>query len=309
METDIIKGLKRYVNYIFDTKSFAPNFDIGDISDHALQTAKWIRGVGRDPAIIIHGIMKRSGTLYTGELLRLHPDLHAYPSRVWEIPFLPLAGDILRIQRDFFFAYEQNVGKIGENDFLPLFGSSFIAYLYSSVPEGKRMLLKMPDVQYLNYFFSAFPDENLLLLVRDGRDVVTSTIKAWPQIRFSHACRRWDRSARMVLGFHERYSGRPGYWLAKFEDATRDPMAFVKEACKRFDLDESKYPYEEIESIPVHGSSTLKRDGKLVGYVLKPEGFNPIGRWQEWSWWKKWLFKRIAGQTLVDLGYCDDLDW
>ena len=306
---DTIKGLKKYVNYLFDTASFTPKFDVGDISDHALQTAELLRGAGCEPAIIIHGVMKRSGTVYVGDLLGLHPDLYPYPNRVWEIPFLPLTGDILRIQRNFFFDYEQNIGKIGENDFLPLFGSSFIAYLYSFVPEGKRMLLKMPSVQYLNYFFSVFPYENLLVLMRDGRDVASSTVKTWPQIRFSHACQRWDRSARMVLRFHEHYSGRAGYWMARFEDVVRDPVAFVKETCKRFGLDERKYPYEEIESIPVQGSSSFKEQGKARYFVPKPKGFNPVGRWQQWSAGKKRTFKRIGGQTLMDLGYCEDLDW
>lgn len=39
----------------------------------------------------------------------------------------------------------------------------------------------MPSVQYLNCFFLAFCHENLLLLMRDGRDVVTSTKQTCPR--------------------------------------------------------------------------------------------------------------------------------
>lgn len=271
--------------------------------------AQSIRGSERGPVIIIHGVTKRSGTVYVGELLDLHPDLCSYPNGVWEVPFLPLTGDILKAQRAFFFHYEQNVGKIGKSDFLPLFGSSFIAYLHSFVPMEKRMLLKMPGVQYLNHFFSVFPYENLLVLVRDGRDVVTSTVRTRPQIRFCHACQRWDRSARMILGFHAHNQERPGYRLTKFEDAVQDPAAFVKEACTRFGLDESRYPYERIASIPVQGSSSFKARGKVCYFVPRPREFKPIGRWKEWSPWRKWVFKRIAGKSLLALGYCTDLDW
>ena len=134
-------------------------------SDQALHVAKTIRGAQRPAAIIIHGVMPRSGTVYTGELLRLHPALHAYPNDIWEMPFLGLAGEIQNVQKQFFTAYKQNKNKLGNHDFLPLFGASIIAYLYSFVPNGKQMLLKAPNVRYLNFFSSLFPFENLLLLM------------------------------------------------------------------------------------------------------------------------------------------------
>ncbi|MBN1138230.1 MAG: sulfotransferase, partial [Anaerolineae bacterium] len=201
--------------------------------------------------------------------------------------------------------------KIGDDDFLPLFGSSLIAYLYSFLPPEERMLLKVPGVQYLSHFFSMFPGEHLLLLVRDGRDVVHSTLKTWPQIRFFMACQRWRRAAEMILHFHGIHGARrKGYWLARFEDAVQDPAAFVEEACERFGLDVQRYPFEKIEAVRVHGSSSLPVDGKVVwDHMAPPKDFYPVGHWQRWSFGRKCLFKRIAGQALVDLGYCDDLDW
>jgi protein-tyrosine sulfotransferase len=303
--------LKKYIEYVFDTQSFTPIFDEGGISDHALQTARIVRGEERAPALIIHGIMPRSGTVYVGDLLRLHPDLYAYPRHLFEVPFLQVSEDILGVQDRFFLGHRHNIGKLGERDFLPLFASSFIAYLYSSVPEGQRMLLKVPGVRYLSRFYSAFPYENLLVLVRDGRDVVQSTVKTWPQLRFSFVCRRWKRSAEMVLECHKHYSAKPrGYWLARFEDVVRDPAAFVREACEQFDLDESRYPFEKIRQIPIRGSSSTPKQGKVVwDAVDKPKGFDPVGRWQRWSAAKRRTLKRIAGQALLDLGYCENLDW
>lgn len=303
--------LRKYWDYLFDARSFDPKRGGAEISDHALQAARSIRGAGRAPALILHGVMPRSGTVYVGELLRLHPDLHAYPNQIWELPFLRQTGEIERLQAKFLLAYEQNMGKIGDHDFLPLFGSSLIAYLYSFLPSGGRMLLKAPGVQYLNYFFSVFPGENLLLLVRDGRDIVHSTLKTWPQLRFFMVCRRWRRSAEMVSHFHSVHNARrKGYWLARFEDAVQDPEAFVTEACERFGLDVQQYPFEKIEAVRVHGSSSLRVEGKVVwDHMEPPKNFSPVGHWQGWSPGKKLLFKRLAGQALIDLGYCDDLDW
>jgi hypothetical protein len=245
-------------------------------------------------------------------LLRLHPDLHAYPFELWEVPFLQLAGDLVKLQEKFFRIYEQNRGKIGEEDFLPLFGASVIGYLYTAVPSGQRMLLKVPSVRYLSRFPVMFPYEHLLVLVRDGRDLVESTLRTWPQMNFVQVCLHWNRAARMVLGANQHLANtRPtGYWLARFEDAIADPAAFVREACARFELDVSRYPFDRISGIPVQGSSTLTRKGQVRWEaVQRPEDFSPTGYWQNWNPLKKWLFDRIAGRSLLELGYGNDEGW
>lgn len=304
---ELKNNIRKYYRYVFKNDGFAPRTIRGEISAHAFETARTIRGANRPPSIIIHGIMKRSGTVYTGELLGLHPEIHQHPNLIWETPFLALTGDMKRIQKDFFLLYQQNIGKIGENDFLPIFGSSFIAYLYGMVPEDKRMLLKVPGVEYLDYFYDVFPNENLLLLTRDGRDLVASTIKTWPQLRFADVCRRWANSANIILRFRDTHKDQPGYWLARYEDSVKNPETFVREACARFNLDVNQYPFDKMNNLPVIGSSTTRKQGDT--WMKKTTGFNPIGRWQQWSAWKKMTFKRIAGQALIELGYCENLDW
>ncbi len=304
------RDVRKFVRYGLDTHSFTPLPHAMALSQQALRSAQAIRGRDRGPAILIHGVMPRSGTVYVGELLRLHPDLHAFPNQVWEFPFLKFAPQVLAMQREFLWAYEQNMGKVADGDFLPLFGSSLIGYLHEVVPSGQRMLLKVPSVEHLDWFFQAFPHEHLLVLTRDGRDVVQSTLKTWPQLRFSMVCLRWRHAAQMTLACHERYQGREGYWLGRFEDAMREPESFVHDVCQRFGLDAGRYPYERIDQIPVHGSSTTKEGGKVTwAPVARRAGFNPIGRWQQWSPLRKALFKRIAGHQLIALGYAQDMHW
>ncbi len=281
-------------------------------SREAMEVARVIRGE-RPAALIIHGVMPRSGTVYTGELLRLHPDLHAYPNELWEVPFLELTGDILRTQEHFFRAYKQNIGRMGDKDFLPLFGASFMAYLYSFVPPGKRMLLKIPDVQYLNHFYAVFPHETPLLLLRDGRDLVASTINSWPGKRFDEVCQLWADSARMTLAFQRQYPREEYEYLTmKYEDVVSAPEAFVTAACEIYGLDRSIYPYDRIKGLPVRGSSTIKKSrGDDVSWnpMDKPDDFRSVGHWKEWSPRQKKIFKRVAGQALIDMEYCSDLDW
>lgn len=296
-----------------DDHGFDLDIPLPKISDHALRVAKAIRGENRPPAIIIHGVMPRSGTVYTGEVLRLHPALHAYPNDIWEIPFLELTGDVQHMQRHFFAAYKQNKGKVGDHDFLPMFGAALIAYLYSFIPDGKRMLLKVPDVQYLQNFYAVFPHENPLLLMRDGRDVVNSTVNSWPDRRFDEVCALWDKSARMMLAFENRYSRNSHTYLSvKYEDVVKSPDGFAKSTCEIYGLDYGTYPGDKIKELPVRGSSSdVSKDGTQTAWkpVDKPKNFNPVGRWKDWPDSRKRAFKRIAGQTLMDTGYCASLDW
>lgn len=294
-------------------EGFNLNSSSPQISGQALEVARAIRGPGHPPAIIIHGVMPRSGTVYTGEVLRLHTHLHAYPNDLWEVPFLELTGDIQRVQRHFFAAYRQNIDKMGSHDFLPLFGSSLIAYLHSFVPTGKRLLLKVPDVQFLDRFFAVFPYENLLLLMRDGRDVVSSTIKSWPGRKFAEVCTLWDKSARTMLHFQKRHAGEPGRVMSvKYEDVVGDPEGFALRACDVFGLDRTAFHVEKIRDLPVRGSSNVvaqKTGQSSWNPVEKTRDFISVGRWKDWTPAQKRTFKRIAGQTLIETGYCRDLEW
>jgi hypothetical protein len=285
--------------------------DIGSVSKAAFETAKKIRGINRPPAIIIHGVTPRCGSVYVGELLRLHPDIHAYPNGLWEVPFLRLTGEFLTAQQRFFRFYGQNKGKIEDNDFLPLFGAALIGHLYSFVPEDKTMLLKVPDVSFLYYFPLLFPFEDIILLLRDGRDVVASTIKTWPKTKFSRICDRWAKSAELMFEFNKRHEKtRQNCSLVKFEQIVNDPEKFVKDTCLHYGLSIEKFPFEKISTVPARGSSTLQSSGQVDWNARSaPKDFKPGGGWRSWSAKQKKIFKRIAGRALIDTGYCENLEW
>jgi len=184
--------------------AFSMHHDIAKLSSNAVNVAALIRGNNRKPAIILHVVMPRSGTVYIGEVLSLHPDLHAYTNRIWEISLLLTIGEMIRVHKLFFKNYKQNIWKIGENDLLPLFGSSFIGYLHSFTNLKKQILLKVPNIQYLSYFFTLFPHEYLILALRDGRDIVNSTVKTRSERDFSVICRLWNDSMKTVLYLRDR---------------------------------------------------------------------------------------------------------
>lgn len=310
----LLHDVKKYVDYFLERKGFTVETAVGCSSEHALRAARMARGADRGPALIVQGIMPRSGTVYVGELLRRHPALYAYAHHLWEFPAVQLTPDVATLQQKFVLGYKGNRDKLGDADFLPLFGAALIAYLYEPVPDGQRVLAKMPSAQHLSHFFTMFPYEQLLVLVRDGRDLVHSTLRTWPRLNFIQVCLRWNRSAQMVLRAAERFSGTRStdYWLARYEDALHDPDAFIRQTCRHFELDENEYPYEEIQKIRVIGSSKLEKSNEQSvswQHLEKPQNFQPTQYWKQWSQLRKAVFKAIAGQSLMDLGYCDDLNW
>jgi protein-tyrosine sulfotransferase len=307
----LLNDVKKYFAYFFETKGFTTDLPVDSISDEAMRASRQARGITYRPAIMIQGIMPRSGTVYIGELLRRHPDLYAYPYHLWEFPALQMVGEVRQLQRKFLLAYKPNVGKLANEEFLPLFGASLIAYLYEQAPANRRVLVKMPSAQYLQYFFSMFPNEQVLVLIRDGRDIVSSTLRTWPRLNFIQVCLRWNRSARAVLGAldHFKQDRCHGYWVARYEDALADPEAFVHEACKHHDLDSSIYPFEQIDTIRVIGSSKLAQGKVTWRHLKRPANFRPGEYWRQWSSLRKAIFKAIAGRSLIDLGYSEDLSW
>lgn len=301
----------KYLHYMFDRSSFRGCEPLPGVSQLAVAASAQSRGVDRSPAILLHGVMPRCGTVYVGELLRLHPDVFAYPHDLWELPLLQTTPQVLACHREFMQGYRHNAGKLPPNDFLAIFGAGMLGYLHTATPPGKRLLVKVPSVQYLTHFYAMFPHEHLLVLMRDGRDVVQSTLETWPALQFTTVCRRWQLAANMVLAFERQVSDRAsGCWLARYEDAVTDPESFVRRACRVYDLDERRYPFEKMGSLPVRGSSENKQRGHVDwDSTPRSDSFHPIGRWLRWSRTRKWLFKRIAGRTLVRTGYETDDDW
>ncbi len=311
-QSELLRSLKKYFDYFFETDGYTTDRTPLKLSSAASNAARVARGTERGPALMIHGVMPRSGTVYCGELLRLHPDLYPYPHQLWELPALPLSEKLRALQRSFLQAYPINRGRLAEADFMAIFGAGLVAYLYEPVPAGQRVLVKLPSVQYLNRFFTMFPCEHLLVLLRDGRDLVHSTLRTWPRLNFIQVCLRWNRSAQAVLFAAENLrapDGR-GFWIARYEDALQDPEGFVREACDQFDLDQSRYPFDRINEIRVIGSSLLEHQQQVSWrHIEKPRNFKPVGYWEQWPRIKKSIFKLIAGQPLIALGYAQDHDW
>jgi len=289
--------------------AYSLDIDVADVSDEAYANAKIIRGTNKQPALMLYGVAPRSGTNYVANVLANHPDVVAYPNEIYEIPFLRLTNKLNDFQTAFYKDYHRNIQHMQKNDFLPLFGASFLAHLFSFVPDNKTMLVKEPDVRFLRYFPLVFPHENLLLILRDGRDVVHSTLSTWPSMNFKKVCQRWSDSSKLILKFQEK--NKEKHLLIKYEDLLDNPRTELTKILQHYKLNIDTYPFEKIESMPIIGSSTASKNNDEVSWkpVASTKTFKPTGKWNSWTSEKKAIFKNIAGDALIKTKYCDNLDW
>jgi hypothetical protein len=161
-------------------------------------------------------------------------------------------------------------------------------------------------------FFKLFPSGKLVVLVRDGRSVVESSVKTFSH-PYGYAAREWARSARIIQDFQARNPGAP-YLLVRYEDLYSNVEKELRRIFNYLDLDAEVYDYSAAASLPVRGSSTLR--GQPTAYhaswvaegihwepMKKPSDFNPVQRWADWSRARHERFNWLSGEYLERFGY------
>ncbi len=263
------------------------------------------------PVIFLHGVAPRSGTNYLNALLDKHPKLHSCPGEIYEFPFLTHIDEFLGYQSSALDDYPRNKGVIVEDDILCQFGIGLARYIYTWTDEGKTPLVKEPSVRNLGYFHRLFPGHKLLLLIRDGRDVVQSTVSSWPGWTIKSAAIRWAKSARLMLDYNARYAQTGGCLLTRYEDLVENLQPEMERICGYLSIEADIYNADIDRSIPIIGSSTYSKNGGQVTWsaVKKTTDFKHKEKWGNWSNGTRAAFKKYAGQALLRAGYVDSEDW
>lgn len=281
---------------------------------HAI--AATIRGPHAPPAIFVHGVLPRSGTNFLADALALHPQVHANPGRLWEFPLLYIAPGAEALQREFLAMFPRNAEVMGRFDLLAYLASGWLTTLQKEAGQ-RRLLLKSPHVQNLALFRHIFPHDILFLCLRDGRDVIQSSLNTFArwQLRskgFSELAREWRYATEAILSFEP--GGEHAHANAKvvrYEALVEDTEAVVHDALRHARLDPEVFDFDALRRLPVRGSSSLASQGdQRWAPHDKPKDFQPVGRWRKaWSARKKRRFKAIAGTALIQAGYAQDDRW
>jgi len=260
-------------------------------------------------AIFILGVTTRSGTNFLSGLLKLHPDCRR-PEPIWEDYLLEQSHLLIQYAQATYGRWKSHSPPWGvDQNFEGLLcqhlGEALLSFLGSRAGQG-RLLTKTPYISNLNNFFKLFPDAYLLILVRDGRDVVESAARSFEAWR-DGMTRQWANAAEKILRFDRANRARNNrYMIIRYEDLYVNLDDELPKILEFLDLDTEVYDFDAARELPVRGSSTHRGEKDHVHWeepVAKTSDFKPICRWESWDRLMHERFNWIAGQYLTDFGY------
>jgi len=263
----------------------------------------------------ILGILHRSGTNYLFRLLREHPECSG-PGPIWEDFFVhnldKMQNYLEDVQREWDhkkWGVEQKMGALGSmkaylgNGIKSILDEQLICDEEKSNP--KVLLTKTPSVRNIDKFFEFFPNDHLIIIVRDGRSLTESGVKSFGW-NYERAMRKWARGAKAILDLINQYQGTDKkILLLRYEDIFEDEERELRRAFRFLDVNPDIHDYESAKQLGVTGSSELKgKEGKLHWKITeRDKKFDPRQRYENWSTRRHNRFKWIAGKYMKELGY------
>ena len=262
---------------------------------------------------IIIGGSARSGTTLMRVMIDSHFRICCGPeSRLFVSPQI----DPKKLAADFDFDQEQVEAIWSQSKSRAEFIEHFFEQ-YTTRVGKERWAEKTPaNILHLDYIFSAFPKTRFIHMVRDGRDVACS-LRTFPRHKvvdgkliplntwkpLDEPIEHWLSAVR-----HGRKRGRDGRYIeVKYEDLVLDTRSVMRTV-----LDFVSEPWDET-ILSYHTFDTSSRD--FTKFPQNPEATEPIykdaiGRWErDFSPEDKALFKKEAGDLLVELGYERSNNW
>lgn len=287
--------------------SFLPEIAAADAARIAA-LARRARGDTPVPILVL-GIMPRSGTNFLRDLLAEHPDTHADPGRLYEFPLLQAAGSAAAFMDDFILRFPVNAEVVTRWDALALCAGGWLRVLQDEAG-GRRILLKSPHVENLSLAPLVFAGAKIVLCLRDGRDVVDSTLRTfgrWSPARksFRQLALNWKLGAESIMAYAEGGPrAHPDVVVVRYEDLLEAPEPTMRGLLDQLGLDTARYDFGKVRAMPVRGSSRSTLD-QAQRWQPQPQtaDFNPLGRWKNWPPARLARFHALAGDALKEAGY------
>ncbi len=266
------------------------------------------------PPVFISGF-GRSGTSLTLDLFAGHPEVCAV-FETWLLTADNGIAGVLQQPQWHPEYYERRRREIGNDhaavQLLPYeeaaaeLGELVAGWLMRAVQPGQRFLVEKSPLDGA-VLAALFPRAKLVHVVRDGRDVATSTLRAadsWaPEMRgeIGRIASKWKARVVGLRGWCERFDR--GHEV-RFEALRRDPAAVLAEL---FDFAEIPYDDRRIEAIVESTApEAYPEEARASGF----RGSGEVGNWEA-SLTRRMgrEFDDAAGDLLVELGYAANRDW
>jgi protein-tyrosine sulfotransferase len=280
--------------------------------------ARRVRGPAYRPAIFVNGVLPRSGTNFIANALALHPDVAGFPRDIHEFPLLEIAPGGAALQHEWLSLYPANAALVQPFEVFGYLASGWLADLQADAPD-RQLLFKSPHVRQIALFRALLPRDKLVLCLRDGRDIIASTVATFERgllgkgfrergvmrKTFRQLVAEWRLATEAVLAFAPGGPRADRHTVVvRYEDVVQDPQGQILQILPKLGLDPARFPVDALKRLPVFGSSTSRTNGEQSWEPVKREaGFNPIGRFECWPEHRKRAFLHLAGDVLARAGY------
>ncbi|WP_299413468.1 sulfotransferase [Acaryochloris sp. IP29b_bin.148] len=268
---------------------------------------------------------ERSGTTLLRLILNQSPELHI-PGESWFLKKLnanhEVYGDFSKPYQRWFFIRDLQLNNATQDTYTfdifqlsideaekviedvsptDFFGASSALFQASACKHGKqRWADKTPrHVIQLQWLANAYPSAKFVHVIRDGRDVALSLVKAGWANNIQEAAGRWQQRVRSGID-EGRKLRSTRYYELQYESLVTQPEAVLKDLCHWVDIEYSSKMLQHHSQATEH----INRDWHLHEMVAKP-----ISSDHAYKWKKKLTnlqiaeIEGVAGVMLEELGY------
>ena len=283
--------------------------------------------------IILLGQRVRSGTNFVGSTISQHPQVVTLPQQASQGEFnLFYTEDIISNVYQYVTnsSFGMDFNSTDQDEFLKRYGTLWLKFLIDKykVKPHETIFVKSPSVTHLELWKRAFPKAQIAVICRDGRDNVISSVRAsndkrnWHDFKiklkkkcnyasgrsFINHAKQWAKTANYISAIQVNDQVQ----LFKYEDLN-DSSANISKLLKHYKLEVSETIIEKCLNAPVVGSSFGVASNTMIKPNWKPDSdkskFKFSNKWKHWKFVKKAVFKSIAGQELINLGYEKNKSW
>lgn len=256
--------------------------------------------------ILVIGLTARTGTNYLGRLLATHEDC-TRPTSLYEDYMVFGLRHLDRFVEQASRHWQPSKVSQKQKQLCALLGSSMTRFLLEDARDkNKRPVFKTPSIWGIAHAHQFLPQCDLIILTRNGPDVVESGMRSFGW-KFESASRFWGDSARYFVETckNRHRDNMAPLTTVRYEDLIGNPTSTLRALFDAVGLSPDRFDFDRPSDFPLYGSSTERGGSESVHWdsAQKPPDFDPLKRSQHWSKDAYRRFDWLTRGVSRELGY------